>query len=125
MSSKPSREYLRLIDHQDGVLAIGQAVNVGMTAEWIRNQVRSGHWKVLHRGVYAAFTGTASRRAELWGALLRAGPDAVLSHQTAGDRNVPIFPGRKGFGVGVGVAFELDVDLEFDVVFEAGVIGSR
>ena len=85
MSSKSSREYLRLIDHQDGVLAIGQAADVGMTAEWIRNQVRSGRWKVVHRGVYAAFTGTACRRAELWGALLRAGPDAVLSHQTAAE----------------------------------------
>ena len=56
-----------------------------MTAEWIRNQVRYGRWQVMHRGVYAAFTGAASRRAELWGALLRAGPDAVLSHQTAAE----------------------------------------
>jgi hypothetical protein len=85
MSAKLSREYLRLIDHQDGVLAIGQAVDAGMTAEWIRNQVRCGRWQVMHRGVYASFTGMASRRAELWGALLRAGPDAVLSHQTAAE----------------------------------------
>jgi len=85
MSAKLSGEYLRLIDRQDGVLAIGQAVEAGMTAEWTRNQVRSGRWQLMHRGVYAAFTGTASRRAELWGALLRAGPDAVLSHQTAAE----------------------------------------
>jgi hypothetical protein len=85
MSSKPSLEYLRLINRQDGVLAIGQAIDVGLTAEWIRNQVRSGRWQAMHRGVYAAFTGSASRRAELWGALLRAGPDAVLSHQTAAE----------------------------------------
>ena len=85
MSAKLSREYLRLIDHQDGVLAIGQAVDAGLPAEWIRNQVRYGRWQVMHRGVYAAFTGTASRRAELWSALLRAGPGAVLSHQTAAE----------------------------------------
>ena len=85
MSVELSRECLRLIDRQGGVLAIGQALEAGMTAEHVRNQVRSGRWQVMHRGVYAAFNGTASRRAELWGALLRAGPDAVLSHETAAE----------------------------------------
>jgi hypothetical protein len=47
--------------------------------------VRYGRWQVIHRGVYATFTGPAPRRAELWAALLRAGPDAVLSHQTAAE----------------------------------------
>src|ERR1700680_2766326 len=55
MSAELSREYLRLIDRQDGVLAIGQAIDVGMTAEWVRNQVRYGRWQVMHRGVYAGF----------------------------------------------------------------------
>jgi hypothetical protein len=76
---------LRLIDRQDGVLAIGQAIEAGMTHGRIRNQVRSGRWQLVHRGVYAAFNGSASRRAELWAALLRAGPDAVLSHETAAE----------------------------------------
>jgi hypothetical protein len=35
--------------------------------------------------VYATFTGPASREAELWAALLRAGPGATLSHQTAAE----------------------------------------
>jgi hypothetical protein len=56
-----------------------------MTAEHVRNQVRSGRWQPMHRGVYAAFNGTAGRPAELWGALLRAGPGAVLSHETAAE----------------------------------------
>ena len=56
-----------------------------MTAESVRNHIRAGRWQVMHRGVYAAFNGTATRRAELWGALLRAGSDAVLSHQTAAE----------------------------------------
>jgi hypothetical protein len=85
MPVQPSREYLRLIDRQDGVLTIGQALEAGMTAARIRNQVRSGRWQVMHRGVYAAFNGGATRKAELWGALLRAGPDAVLSHETAAE----------------------------------------
>ncbi len=56
-----------------------------MTAGHVRNQVRSGRWQAMHRGVYASFNGTAGRPAELWGALLRAGPGAVLSHETAAE----------------------------------------
>lgn len=85
MSSEISRECLRLIDRQDGVLALGQALEAGLTAGHVRNQVRSGRWQMMHRGVYGAFNGTASRPAELWGALLRAGADAVLSHETAAE----------------------------------------
>jgi hypothetical protein len=39
----------------------------------------------MRRGVYAAFTGKPTRRAELWAAVLRAGPSAVLSHQSAAE----------------------------------------
>ena len=85
MSVELPRECRRLLVRQDGVLAIGQAIEAGMTAESIRNHLRAGRWQVMHRGVYAAFNGTATRRAELWGALLRAGSDAVLSHQTAAE----------------------------------------
>jgi hypothetical protein len=85
MSVELPREYLRLIDRQDGVLAIGQALEAGLTIEHVRNQVRSGRWQLMHRGVYAASNGTATRGAELWGALLRAGADSVLSHETAAE----------------------------------------
>jgi hypothetical protein len=56
-----------------------------MTAGQVRTQVRSGRWQAMHRGVYGAFNGTASRPAELWSALLRAGAHAVLSHETAAE----------------------------------------
>jgi len=39
----------------------------------------------MHRGTYATFTGTPSREAVLWAALLRAGLGAVLSHETAAE----------------------------------------
>jgi hypothetical protein len=74
-----------ILKYQDGVIAVGQAVASGMRAKAVRDQVRAERWQVLHRGVYAAFTGTPARRAELWGALLRAGPEAVLSHQSAAE----------------------------------------
>jgi Transcriptional regulator, AbiEi antitoxin len=78
-------ECLRLLDRQDGVITVGQAVSAGMSDKSVRDQVRAGRWQVLHRGIYAGFTGRPDRRAELWGALLRAGPDAVLSHQAAAE----------------------------------------
>jgi len=81
----PTPECLRLLDRQDGVIAVGQAVSAGMADKSVRDQVRAGRWQVMHRGIYASFTGKPGRRAELWGALLRAGPDAVLSHQTAAE----------------------------------------
>ena len=36
--------------------------------------------------MYATFTGKPDREAQLWGALLRAGPVAALSHHTAAER---------------------------------------
>jgi hypothetical protein len=85
MPNELPQEVLRLLKDQDGVIAIGQAVTAGMTAKCVRDQVRAGRWQVLHRGVYAAFTGRPARGAELWAAQLRAGPEAVLSHHTAAE----------------------------------------
>jgi len=53
----------------------------------MRNRLRSGRWQRLQRGVYAAFSGDPARETVLWAALLRAGPDAVLSHHTAAERH--------------------------------------
>ncbi len=53
----------------------------------MRNWVRSGRWQRLHRGVYATFSGEPTRETVLWAALLRVGPDAVLSHLTAAERH--------------------------------------
>lgn len=75
----------QLIDDQGGVLGVAQALDLGMAADGLRGQVRCGRWQQVHRGVYAAFNGTPTRQSELWAALLRAGPDAVLSHQSAAE----------------------------------------
>src|SRR6516165_4560583 len=53
----------------------------------MRNRIRNGRWQRLQRGVYASFSGEPSRETILWAALLRAGPHAVLSHQTAAERH--------------------------------------
>jgi hypothetical protein len=76
---------LRLLESQDGVITVSQAVSAGLPARAVRDLVRGRRWQVLHRGVYTAFTGPVPRGAELWGVILRAGPESVLSHETAAE----------------------------------------
>ena len=51
----------------------------------MRHRARSGEWQRIQRGVYATFSGEVTRDSQLWAALLRAGPAAVLSHQSAAE----------------------------------------
>jgi very-short-patch-repair endonuclease len=74
-----------LIDLQRGVLARWQAQATDLNPTTISSLLRSGRWQPLQRGVYATFSGTPSRDAELWAAVLRVGPQAILSHQTAAE----------------------------------------
>lgn len=74
-----------LLDRQCGVLARWQIAPTNFDLDVVTAQVRSGRWQRLRLGVYAAFTGRPSRDAELWAAVLRCGPQAVLSHQTAAE----------------------------------------
>jgi hypothetical protein len=62
-----------------------QVLLSGMSADAVKWAVRSGAWRPVYPGVYAAFTGPASRRAQLWAALLYAGEGAILSHETAAE----------------------------------------
>lgn len=74
-----------LLHCQHGVLTRAQALDAGLTDKAIAVRIRSGRWQRLHAGVYAAFSGEPSRNAHLWAAVLRAGPGAALSHQTAAE----------------------------------------
>lgn len=85
MSAELPAERRMLLKEQDGVVSIGQVSAAGVSYESIRHQLRHGRWQQLQRGTYATFTGTPTRLAEFWAALLRAGPDAVLSHQGAAE----------------------------------------
>jgi hypothetical protein len=69
------------------VIASWQAPSAGLDRVTRQNRLRYGHWQRLQRGVYATYTGSPTREAQLWGALLRAGPDAVLSHYTAAEQH--------------------------------------
>jgi hypothetical protein len=74
-----------LLAAQGYVITNAQCGRSGLSAAATRNRLRYGDWQRLHRGVYASFTGNPAREARLWAALLRAGPDAVLSHQSAAE----------------------------------------
>lgn len=74
-----------LVTSQSGVLSRPQAVRAGLPPTVIDNQLRSNRWQRLQHGVYATFTGVPGRDAILWAMLLRAGPQAALSHRTAAE----------------------------------------
>ena len=74
----------RLLKRQRGIIASWQAESAGLQPRRIEMLLRSGRWQRVDYGVYAAFTGGLRTDAFLWAAVLRAGPQAVLSHETAG-----------------------------------------
>jgi very-short-patch-repair endonuclease len=78
-------ECFSLLKRQRGIIASWQAESAGLSAGRIAVLVRASRWQRVGYGVYAAFTGVLPRNAVLWAAVLRAGPQAALSHQTAGE----------------------------------------
>lgn len=78
-------ECLEIVAIQSGVISRRQAIEFGLSPDSIDWLIRAERWRSLQRGVYSVFTGDPSRAAMLWAAVHRAGPDAVLSHQTAAE----------------------------------------
>jgi very-short-patch-repair endonuclease len=73
------------LERQQGVLTREQAIDGGLSRHAIAARVESGRWQRLQRGVFATFSGPVPRVAQLWGAVLRAGENAVLSHATSAE----------------------------------------
>lgn len=74
-----------ILASQDGVIGRSQAAQFGLSPYSMRHRVRAEDWQRIQRGVYATFSGKVTREAQLWAALLRAGSEAVHSHQTAAE----------------------------------------
>jgi predicted transcriptional regulator of viral defense system len=74
-----------VLDRQEGVITHGQAIDAGLTRHAIEARLDSRRWQRLYRGVYATYSGPIPRAAMLWGAILRVGDSAVLSHHTAAE----------------------------------------
>jgi len=80
-----SDDFHELLGRQCGVFARWQVSAMAVDLGVVMVSLRRGRFQRLHNGIYAAFTGPPRRDAELWAAVLRGGPDAVLSHQTAAE----------------------------------------
>ncbi len=74
-----------ILEQQRGVISRQQALACGIDTDVIGRLLRAERWQPLQRGVYAVFTGRLDREAELWAALARAGPESMLSHETAAE----------------------------------------
>jgi hypothetical protein len=85
MESELPSTLRNLARYQYGVVSRAQALRAELTADMIHHKLRSNRWRRVHPGVYATFTGVPGRGAQLWAAVLSAGPGAVLSHETAAE----------------------------------------
>jgi hypothetical protein len=72
-----------LLRYQAGVVTRGQAHKSGLSRHAIAHRVATGRWQRIYPGVFATFSGPLPSEAQLWAAVLHAGPGAVLSHETA------------------------------------------
>src|SRR4029077_422322 len=73
------------LENQADVVGRRQVLRAGISRKVVRRRLASARCQRLHRAVYATFSGPRPREAQLWAALLRAGPGATLSHYTAAE----------------------------------------
>lgn len=74
-----------VLDKQHGALTREQAMSAGLSRRLIAARLDAGRWQRLHRGVFVTFSGPVPRETQLWGAVLRVGEHAVLSHHSAAE----------------------------------------
>jgi len=70
---------------QAGVITREQALLSGLSRSAITSKLEHGGWLPVYRGIYATFTGSMGREAQLWAGVLYARSGARLSHQTAAE----------------------------------------
>ncbi|HEV2256668.1 MAG TPA: type IV toxin-antitoxin system AbiEi family antitoxin domain-containing protein [Streptosporangiaceae bacterium] len=85
MEDERGLQWRSQLQGQSGVVSRQQARDAGWPEGTVDTRLRSGIWQRLYRGTYATFTGDLSREAKLWAAVLWAGPEVALSHETAAE----------------------------------------
>lgn len=110
----------RLMRDQLSLITRRQAVALGMSPREVRHRVATGHWTLVHPGVYRAASAGRSPERDLLAACLGAGTEAAASHRSAAwllglcpapDRAVITVPHR--FAVSLsGVAVHRSRDLD-------------
>jgi very-short-patch-repair endonuclease len=66
-----------------GVVTAEEAHRLGLTGSQIQYRLRTGEWRTVHRGVYAAGGMGLSPEGAISAACSAAGPSAVASHRSA------------------------------------------
>ena len=77
-------EVLDLAAQQHGVVTRAQLVAMGLSSGAIRHRLRSGRLHRVRRGVYAVGRPELTKLGGWLATVLWCGPEAVLSHETAG-----------------------------------------
>jgi len=72
-----------LAERQHGVFGRRQLIDLGIGTALVDHCVRDGRIEVVDRGVYGFSRELLTREGRWMGAVLAAGPDAVLSHRSA------------------------------------------
>ena len=85
ISRDGGRGWTALLSVQHGIVDRNQALHAGFSRWQIEHRLASGAWQRVYPGVYATFSGPLTRDARLWAAVRRAGPGAMLSHETAAE----------------------------------------
>src|SRR4029077_614700 len=78
------RSMARLAGRQHGVVGRWQLEQLGLTEQMIRTRVAHGGLQPWHRGVYAVGHRAVTAESRRMAAVLAHGPQAVLSHRSAG-----------------------------------------
>jgi hypothetical protein len=70
---------------QSGIVSRSQILDAGLNGAVVNSRLARGSWQRIYNGVYSTSSGELCRKAQLWAAVLAAGPGAILSHQTAAE----------------------------------------
>lgn len=78
------RAIARIAAPQHGVITLAQLLEAGLSRVAIDHRVRAGRLHRLHRGIYAVGRPDLKPDGHRLAAVLACGPDALLSHKSAG-----------------------------------------
>jgi predicted transcriptional regulator of viral defense system len=82
VTGEQAAAFIRQREIQAGVFSRRQALSSGYGASAIDARVRRGSWRSVYPGVYTQVQ-DIPEPGQLWAAVLYAGRDALLSHETA------------------------------------------
>lgn len=78
------RQVLELAEKQHGVVARRQLLDLGFSPQAIKRRTNNGRLHLVLRGVFAVGRPRITQHGRWTAAVLRCGPDALLSHRSAG-----------------------------------------